>query len=158
MLGITSMILSNQVLLTGDCNAAVDLEVINTDSGHKVADAVFPYESLSITDKDWTASQTADVDKPSSMEGYSYVLATVAEVSDQKIIFEPDGESGMYQDDPQLCLCLDSNYADDVHLPYGLEAGDKVYLALDGLYAIHEDGDDIPDIWPIALVPEEYFG
>lgn len=158
MLGITSMILSNQVLLTGDCNAAVDLEVINTESGHKVADAVFPYESLSITDKDWTASQTADVDKPSSMEGYSYVLATVAEVSDQKIIFEPDGASGMYQDDPQLCLCLDSNYADDVHLPYGLEAGDKVYLALDGLYAIHEDGDDIPDIWPIALVPEEYFG
>ena len=91
------------------------------------------------------------------MEGYSYVLATVAEVSDQKIIFEPDGESGMYQADPQLCLCLDSNYADDVHLPYGLEAGDKVYLALDGLYAIHEDGDDIPDIWPAALVPEEYF-
>ena len=25
----------------------------------------------------------------------------------------------------------------------------------DGLFAIHEDGDDM-DIWPIALVPEEY--
>lgn len=157
MLGMASIVLSNQVLTTGDCNTAIDLEVINSESGYRAARAVFPYESLNITDKDWAASTTADVTQPSSTEGYSYVPAVVTEANDQKIIFEPEEESAMYRDDKQLCLCLDSNYADDVHLPYGLEAGERVHLLLDGQYAVHEDGDDIPDIWPLALIPDKYF-
>ena len=28
---------------------------------------------------------------------------------------------------------------------------------LDGSYALHEDGDDIPDIAPVAVIPEKYY-
>ena len=62
------------------------------------------------------------------MEGYSYVLATVGKSAIRRSSLNRT-ERVDVSDDPQLCLCLDSNYADDVHLPYGLEAGDKVYLA-----------------------------
>ena len=59
--------------------------------------------------------------------------------------------------DESLCLCLDSVYAEDVTLPYHIEVGDVFVLRVNGYYAMHEDGDDIPDIAPVAIIPEQYY-
>lgn len=156
MMGIVSIALADRILLTGDCNAAVYVDVINSESGHKITSAIFPYESVDISEKDFTVSKNKDVAWPSDKQGYSYMKATAAEVNERQIMFEPAEGGELYKDDGLLCLCLDSVYADEVELPYGFEDGDEVYLIVDGLYAIHEDGDDIPDIAPLAMIPAEY--
>lgn len=154
--GIISMAMANRVLTSGDCDELLEVTVVNAESGHTLGKALFPYESLTITDKDLKASESTDVTWTSSWEGYSRLLATVEEVSEEKLIFRPLSDRIMYVDDELLCVCLDSVYAEDLRLPYGLTAGDEVWLTLDGLYAIHEDGDDIQDIAPLALIPAEY--
>ena len=39
---------------------------------------------------------------------------------------------------------------------YQLSKGDQVYLTLNGNYALHDDGDEIPDIAPMAIIPVQY--
>ena len=41
-------------------------------------------------------------------------------------------------------------------MPYQLSKGDQVYLTLNGNYALHDDGDEIPDIAPMAIIPVQY--
>lgn len=53
-------------------------------------------------------------------------------------------------------MCLDSVYGEDVFIPYQLSKGDQVYLTLNGNYALHDDGDEIPDIAPMAIIPVQY--
>lgn len=82
---------------------------------------------------------------------------TVKEIETDKIIFTPEKNGSFYTNDESLCLCLDSVYADEVNLPYHIEKGDVFVLRVDGTYALHEDGDDIPDIAPAAMIPEKYY-
>ena len=143
-------------MTTGDCDSAVEIHIINLDSDYQVAEAIFPYESIQITSQDWLTSQQNDVTDSSKLEGYSRVLATVIEKNDNQIFFKPESTSSDYQKDEKLCLCLDSVYGEDVFMPYQLSKGDQVYLTLNGNYALHDDGDEIPDIAPMAIIPVQY--
>ena len=156
MLGIISLVTASRVLTTGDCDSAVKIHIINLDSDYQVAEAIFPYESIQITSQDWLTSQQNDVTDSSKLEGYSRVLATVIEKNDNQIFFKPESTSSDYQKDEKLCLCLDSVYGEDVFMPYQLSKGDQVYLTLNGNYALHDDGDEIPDIAPMAIIPVQY--
>lgn len=155
MFGIISLITANRVLETGDCDSGVDVTIVNVNSGFVASSGFFPYEDIAITDKDWAASETADVNQSSEYDGYSQIRAEVTAISEEKIIFQPDPESALYTEDEELALCLDSTAAEDITLPYNLEEGDQVLLTVDGMYSLHEDGDDIPDIAPLAVIPSE---
>lgn len=155
MLGMISLVTASRVLTTEDCNSAVDIHIINLDSDYQVAEVIFPYESIQITSQDWLTSQQNDVTASSNQEDYSRVLTTVIEKNENQIFFKPE-ETSTYQNDEKLCLCLDSVYAEDVFIPYQLSEGDQVYLTLNGNYALHDDGDQIPDIAPLAIIPIQY--
>ncbi len=155
ILGIISLINANRVLQTGDSNACVEVTIQNLNSGNIVSKALFPYESISLTDKDWEKSETEDVMISSKYEKYTRIEATIEEITEEKIIFQPSSEQQLY-DDERLELCLDSVYAEDVYIPYGLTKGDKVSLMVNGMYAIHDDGNDIPDLAPISIIPLQY--
>mgnify|MGYP000287887132 FL=1 len=90
-------------------------------------------------------------------DGYIDMKMIVEQVDSDKIIFAPQEKDSFYSNDESLCLCLDSVYADDIKLPHQIEEGDVFVLRLDGSYALHEDGDDIPDIAPVAMIPEKYY-
>ena len=45
---------------------------------------------------------------------------------------------------------------EDVYLPYQMNEQDTFYLELDGMYALHEDGDHIQDIAPLSIIPSQY--
>ena len=147
----------NRILLTGDSDIAVNVTYQNADSGHILSQGMFPYESLTITQDDWELSNSQDVLLSSEYEGYVDLKMTVKEVDSDKIIFTPQDNDTFYMDDASLCLCLDSVYAEDVTLPYHVEAGDVFVLRVNGYYAMHEDGDDIPDIAPVTIIPEQYY-
>ena len=147
----------NRILLTGDSDIAVNVTYQNADSGHILSQGMFPYESLTITQDDWELSNSQDVLLSSEYEGYVDLKMTVKEVDSDKIIFTPQDNDTFYMDDASLCLCLDSVYAEDVTLPYHVEAGEVFVLRVNGYYAMHEDGDDIPDIAPVAIIPEQYY-
>ncbi len=155
-LGIISLAVANRVLLTGDCDACVQVNIINLESGFCVSQGLFPYQALHMTDQDWQTSLSQDVKQSSDLEGYTSLRATVSQMDEQKIVFSPVGERTVYAEDDLLAVCLDSVYADEWSLPYHLAPGDEVVLTVNGLYAIHEDGDDIPDIAPLALIPAKY--
>ena len=155
ILGIINLINANRVLQTGDSNACVEVTIQNLNSGNIVSKALFPYESISLTDKDWEKSETEDVMISSKYEEYTRIEATIEEITEEKIIFQPSSEQQLY-DDERLELCLDSVYAEDVYIPYGLTKGDKVSLMVNGMYAIHDDGNDIPDLAPISIIPLQY--
>ena len=151
ILGIINLINANRVLQTGDSNACVEVTIQNLNSGNIVSKA----ESISLTDKDWEKSETEDVMISSKYEEYTRIEATIEEITEEKIIFQPSSEQQLY-DDERLELCLDSVYAEDVYIPYGLTKGDKVSLMVNGMYAIHDDGNDIPDLAPISIIPLQY--
>lgn len=154
LLGVISIVNANRVLVTKDCNSAVDIHIVNANSQHQVAQVLFPYESIQITSQDWQRSLMEDVEISSQKEGYSRVLAQIVEINDQQILFRPL-ENNLYTDE-QLCLCLESNYAKDVHLAHQFQKGDEVYLILNGKYALHDDGDNINDIAPLSIIPTQY--
>lgn len=156
LLSIISIVLSNRVLLTGDCDVCIDVSIINLNSQHIVADALFPYEKITIRDTDWTNSETSDVELSSAYEGYTMMDAVIKSIDEQKIVFAPIATFSLYPEDQQLELCFDSVYADEVYFPYDLEVDMEVQLLLDGMYALHEDGDAIPDIAPAAMIPKKY--
>lgn len=155
ILGIISLINANRVLQTGDSNACVEVTIQNLNSGNIVSKALFPYESISLTDKDWEKSETEDVMISSKYEEYTRIEATIEEITEEKIIFQPSSEQQLY-DDERLELCLDSVYAEGVYIPYGLTKGDQVSIMVNGKYALHDDGNDIPDIAPIFIIPSQY--
>lgn len=154
---INYILRTNRILSTGDRDIAVNVTYQNADSGHILSQGLFPYESLTITEDDWNLSNNQDVLLSSEYNGYVDMKMTVKEVDTDKIIFTPQDNDTFYIDDESLCLCLDSVYAEDVTLPYHVEAGDVFVLRVNGYYAMHEDGDDIPDIAPVALIPEQYY-
>ena len=155
-LGVVSIALANRILLTGDCNSILVTEIINGDSGYIAATALFPFQSLTLTDEDWLKSQNEDVLLSAEYAGYDWMDFTIEEADDIHLILKPaDEEREFYFDDERLEICLDSVYAEDLFLPYGLKAQDKVSFLVDGLYAIHDDGNNIPDIAPMALMLSE---
>ncbi len=155
--GIMCMVMTNRVLVTGDGDTCIYVTVVNDESGHTVAKSLWPYEQLNITDYDLEESLQKDVEKSSELEDYDILKATVVEKTDDKIIFEPDNGSEMYEDDKELAVCLDSVYAEDLTFPYEINIGDRFVFYTDGKYALHDDGDDIPDISAAAIIPDRYF-
>lgn len=155
ILGIISLVNANRVLQTGDSNACVEVVMQNLNSGNIVSKALFPYESIILTDKDWKKSEKEDVNISSKYEGYTRIETTIEEITEDKIIFQPSSEQKLYNDE-RLELCLDSVYAEGVYIPYGLTKGDQVSIMVNGKYALHDDGNDIPDIAPIFIIPSQY--
>lgn len=111
--------------------------------------------SIILTDKDWKKSEKEDVNISSKYEGYTRIETTIEEITEDKIIFQPSSEQKLYNDE-RLELCLDSVYAEGVYIPYGLTKGDQVSIMVNGKYAFHDDGNDIPDIAPIFIIPSQY--
>ncbi len=157
IMSVTSLVLANRVLSNADSSDCIEVEIINADSGFVVNKGLFPYESINMTYEDWQKSQSEDVTSSSELEGYDRIKATITEITDEKIIFEPADDAKFYADDDRLELCIDSVYADDVYLDCQLSAGEEVVLNVDGKYALHEDQDDIPDIAPVSVIPAKYF-
>lgn len=157
ILWINTILQTNRILMTHDCDAAVDVTFKNGDSGHMLSKGLFPYESFTVTQKDWELSENQDVLLSSNYEGYIDMKMTVQEIEEDKIIFTPEDKDSFYSNDESLCLCLDSVYADEVKIPYHIQEGDVFILRVDGTYALHEDGDDILDIAPAAMIPEKYY-
>ena len=155
ILGIISLVNANRVLQTGDSNACVEVVMQNLNSGNIVSKALFPYESIILTDKNWKKSEKEDVNISSKYEGYTRIETTIEEITEDKIIFQPSSEQKLYNDE-RLELCLDSVYAEGVYIPYGLTKGDQVSIMVNGKYALHDDGNDIPDIAPIFIIPSQY--
>ena len=155
ILGIISLVNANRVLQTGDSNACVEVVMQNLNSGNIVSKALFPYESIILTDKDWKKSEKEAVNISSKYEGYTRIETTIEEITEDKIIFQPSSEQKLYNDE-RLELCLDSVYAEGVYIPYGLTKGDQVSIMVNGKYALHDDGNDIPDIAPIFIIPSQY--
>ena len=56
----------------------------------------------------------------------------------------------------RLCLCLNSVYAEELAIPNSLKSGDVMVLRVNGMYVLHDDGDDIPDIVPLTMVSLKY--
>ena len=133
------------------------LLIKNATSGYILSKGLFPYESFTLTQNDWILSEKQDVLLSSNYDGYTDMKMTVKEIEIDKIIFTPEKNGSFYTNDESLCLCLDSVYADEVNLPYHIEKGDVFVLRVDGTYALHEDGDGIPDIAPAAMIPEKYY-
>ena len=154
---INYILQTNRILMTHDCDIAIDVTYKNANSGYILSKGLFPYESFTLTENDWILSEKQDVLLSSNYEGYTDMKMTVKEIETDKIIFTPEKNGSFYTNDESLCLCLDSVYADDVNLPYHIEEGDVFVLRVDGNYALHEDGDDIPDIAPAAMIPEKYY-
>ncbi|MEF2783085.1 MAG: hypothetical protein U0N20_08330, partial [Clostridium sp.] len=99
ILGIINLINANRVLQTGDSNACVEVTIQNLNSGNIVSKALFPYESISLTDKDWEKSETEDVMISSKYEEYTRIEATIEEITEEKIIFQPSSEQQLYDDE-----------------------------------------------------------
>ena len=154
---INSILLTNRILVSKDSDIAITVIYKNADSGHIIAKALFPYETISMTDEDFKLSESQDVLMSSEYLDYFDMQMIVKEVSDDKIIFTPQDNDSFYIDDKALSLCLDSVYAEDVTLPYKVEVGDVYIVRVNGNYALHDDGDDIPDIAPVAIIPEDYY-
>ncbi len=152
---MNQLLLINRVLYSCDCNAAIRIIYKNVNSGHIVTSGIFPYEGITMSYDDWKKSSTEDVLRSSAFEEDADLRMAVKEISPEKIIFTPIDNEQFYKDDESLCLCRGSVY-DEVIVPHDLAAGDVVILRLNGLYAVHDDGDDIPDIAPKALIPERY--
>lgn len=146
----------NRKLTTGVSGDVIDTTVINAESGYVLANALMPYEPISISYEDYELSKTQDVAESWVYNGYTEIKMEVKAVDEQKIIFTPLERDKLYTEDESLCLCLDSVYAQDVTVPSDLKEGDIVLLRLDGTYAMHNDGDDIPDIAPLTMVPLKY--
>ena len=148
---------ANCALMNKDCDTTVKVIYKNADSGHILSKGLFPYEEFTITQEDWELSQSQDVIRSIEYDGYIDMKMIVKQVDSDKIIFAPQENDSFYSNDESLCLCLDSVYADDIKLPHQIEEGDVFVLRVDGSYALHEDGDDIPDIAPVAMIPEKYY-
>ncbi len=157
-LSIISYILHlNRILTTGDCDAPIKLTLKNGKSGYICAAGLMPYEGAETSDKDWERSMTEDVLQSERLEGYQDLRMELSEIDGEKLIFTPLERNGFYQNDEKLCLCMDSVYGEEVTLPYYIEVGDVFVLRVDGGYALHEDGDNIPDLAPRAMIPEKYY-
>lgn len=156
LLAILNITLANHVLLCGDSDIGIQVTIQNQESDHIAAQAYYPYQSVSITQTDWETSRQQDVKRSSETEGYQFIKATIQSIDEQRIIFALAEDRPFYEEEPVVELCFDSVYADDLYLPYQLEKGDCVFLEADGLVALHEDDDDIPDIAPLAIIPEKY--
>lgn len=154
---INNILLTNRILMSKDSDIAIDTIYKNADSGHIIAKALFPYETISMTDEDIKLSESQDVLMSSEYLDYIDMPMVVKEVSEDKIIFTPQDNDSFYIDDEALSLCLDSIYAEDVTLPYIVEVGDVYIVRVNGYYALHDDGDYIPDIAPVAIIPEAYY-
>ena len=154
---IMCMVMTNRVLVTGDSDTCIKVTVKNAESGYTAAKSLWPYEQLNITDNDLEESHNHDVKISSKLKDYNILKATVVEKTDDKIILEPDNGSEMYADDSKLAICLDSVYAEDLTFPHEINIGDRFVLYTDGKYALHDDGDDIPDISAAAVIPDRYF-
>lgn len=154
---ISYILQTNSALMNQDCDTTVNVTYKNADSGHILSKGLFPYEEFTITQEDWELSQSQDVMRSVEYDEYIDMKMTVKQVDSDKIIFAPQENDSFYSNDESLCLCLDSVYADDIKLPHQIEEGDVFVLRVDGSYALHEDGDDIPDIAPVALIPEKYY-
>lgn len=147
----------NRVLVTGDRDEVINTTVINAESGHILANALMPFEPVSITSKDYEVSKTQDVVETSKYDEYEEVKMEVKSIDENRIIFTPLERDKFYTNDESLCLCLDSVYAEEVAIPTSLKAGDVMVLRVNGMYALHDDGDDIPDIAPLTMVPLKYW-
>lgn len=154
LLGLMTMVNTQRIFITKDSDIPVDVQIINKQSGYQVSKAFFPYESLEMTTEDWQKSQSQNVETTSSKKGYSRILMKVVDKTENQIFFEPLDHQ-LYPD-TKLCLCLDSVYSEDVYLPYQMNEQDTFYLELDGMYALHEDGDHIQDIAPLSIIPSQY--
>lgn len=154
---ISYILQTNCALMNKDCDISVKVIYKNADSGHILSKGLFPYEEFTITQEDWELSQSQDVMRSIEYDGYIDMKMTVEQVDSDKIIFAPQEKDSFYSNDESLCLCLDSVYAEDIKLPHQIEEGDVFVLRVDGSYALHEDGDDIPDIAPVAVIPEKYY-
>lgn len=154
---ISYILQTNCALMNKDCDTTVNVTYKNADSGHILSKGLFPYEEFTITQEDWKLSQNQDVMRSIEYDGYIDMKMIVEQVDSDKIIFAPQEKDSFYSNDESLCLCLDSVYADDIKLPHQIEEGDVFVLRVDGSYALHEDGDDIPDIAPVAVIPEKYY-
>lgn len=154
---ISTILQTNRALIDQDCDTAVNVTYKNVESGYVLSEGLFPYEPFTITQEDWQLSQSQDVIRSLEYDGYIDMKMTVKEADEDKLIFTPQEKDSFYADDENLCLCLDSVYADEVTLPHSIEEGDVFVVRVDGSYALHEDGDDIPDIAPVAVIPERYY-
>lgn len=153
---INSILRTNRILLTGDCDTILKVTVRNADSGHIVSTSLLPYEPMEVNSIDWAKSETEDVTVQHKYEEYVPIKMSLKEYDGEKMIFTPEKSDSLYTKDDSLCLCLDSVYAENVVLPYNIKKGDEFVLRVDGLYAIHEDGDNIPDIQPKSMIPARY--
>lgn len=115
---IDHILLTNRILTTGDCDAPIRVIYKNPESGHVLASGLYPYEPLVVGQEDWEQSNLQDVSRSSRYADYADLSMTVREVSPDKILFTPQATDGFYGEDEQLCLCLDSVYADEVVVPY----------------------------------------
>ncbi len=156
LFGILNIALANRILLTADSDVGLSVEVINQKSDHLLTKAYYPYQQVSITDQDWQTSKEQDVLVSFEKTDYQTITATIEKIEDHRIIFTLPDERELYLEDEEVELCLDSVYAEDVYLAYQLKEGDSVILEVDGLYALHEDGDAIADIAPLSIIPIQY--
>lgn len=154
---INSLMYINRTLVTGDSGAAIDTTMINADSGHVLSNALMPYESISISYDDYELSKTQDVSESSEYKDYVEIKMEITDMDENRIIFTPMEKDKFYIEDEKLCLCRDSVYAEEVALPVELNVGDIMVLRLDGTYALHDDGDEIPDIAPKTIIPLKYW-
>ncbi len=153
---INSILRTNRILLTGDCDTTLKVTIRNADSGHIVSTSLLPYEPMDINSIDWAKSTTEDVTVQHKYEEYVPMKMTLKEYDGKKMIFSPEKNDSLYTNDDSLCLCLDSDYAENMCPPYHIKKGDVFILRVNGLYAVHEDGDNIPDIQPASMIPERY--
>ncbi len=154
---ISYILQTNCALMNKNCDTTVNVTYKNAESAYILSKGLFPYEKFTITQEDWELSQNQDVIRSIEYDGYIDMKMTVKQVDSDKIIFAPQEKDSFYSNDESLCLCLDSVYAEDIKLPHQIEEGDVFVLRVDGSYALHEDGDDIPDIAPAAVIPEKYY-
>lgn len=148
--------MANRILTTKDSDIGIAVTLVNAASGHTLSNAYYPYQAVTFSQEDWETSQQQDVVTPSARKSYSTLSATVDAIDEQRIIFSLAQARTLYPQDATVELCLDSVYADDVYIPYQLQKEDALVLEVDGRYALHEDGDAIPDIAPISIIPKRY--
>ncbi len=146
----------NRVLSTDDQFAPIYVTYKNANSGYIIASSLMPYEGIVFNEKDYELSKTQDVLITSEYEGLEEIKMAVKKIDGNKIIFTPQESGSFYAEDDSLCICLDTVYADSVAFPDNIKVGDIYVLRVDGNYAIHDDGDDIPDIAPETIVPLKY--
>lgn len=153
LFGVVNIALANRILTCRDNDIGIAVTIENCATHHQVSNAYYPYQSVSVSSQDWLTSKTQDVQQPHSRQGYVQVSACIDEIDDTHILFSLQEPRTLYEEDAQLELCLSSVYADDLYLSDQLAKGDEVLLEVNGLYAIHEDGNDIADIAPISIIP-----